>query len=95
MAGLAAGGIGGSADLYMGILKSRSVADAVVKRLDLQKEFESKILEDARRSLEATVKFQAGKDGIITISAANRNPQKAALVANTYVDELWAAAVCS
>lgn len=88
LAGLAAGGIGGSADLYISILKSRSVADAVVKRLDLQKEFESKTLEDARRSLEATVKFQAGKDGIITISADNTNPQKAALVANTYVDEL-------
>jgi len=88
LAGLAAGGIGGSADLYISILKSRSVADAVVKRLDLQKEFESKTLEDARRSLEATVKFQAGKDGIITISADNTNPQKAAVVANTYVDEL-------
>ena len=88
LAGLAAGGIGGSADLYISILKSRSVADAVVKRLDLQKEFESKTLEDARRSLEATVKFQAGKDGIITISANNTNPQKAAVVANTYVDEL-------
>ncbi len=90
LAGLAAGGmgLGGSTDLYMGILKSRSVADAVVKRLNLQKEFKSKTPEDARRTLEGRVKFQAGKDGIISIAANSRDPAKAALLANTFVDEL-------
>src|SRR5512133_1992612 len=33
----ALGGIGGPSDIYMAIIKSRTVADAVVKRLDLQK----------------------------------------------------------
>ena len=89
LAGLAGGmGLGGTSDLYMGILKSRSVADAVIRRLDLQKEFKSKTLEDARKSLEGTVKFQAGKDGIISISADYKDPVKAALFANTFVDEL-------
>ena len=89
LAGLAGGmGLGGTSDLYMGILKSRSVADAVIRRLDLQKEFKSKTLEDARRALEGTVKFQAGKDGIISISADYKDPVKAALFANTFVDEL-------
>jgi tyrosine-protein kinase Etk/Wzc len=81
-------GLGGSNDLYIVILKSRSVADAVIKRLDLQKEFKSKSLEDARRSLEGAVKFQAGKDGIITITADSKDPAKAALLANSIVDEL-------
>ena len=89
LAGLAGGmGLGGTSDLYMGILKSRSVADAVIRRLDLQKEFKSKTLEDARKALEGTVKFQAGKDGIISISADYKDPVKAALLANTFVDEL-------
>lgn len=89
LASLAGGmGIGGSTDLYIGILKSRSVADAVVKRLDLQREFKSKTPEDARKTLEGAVKFQAGKDGIISISADSRDPAKAALLANTFVDEL-------
>lgn len=89
LAGLAAGGIGGgSADLYMGILKSRSVADAVIKRLDLQTEFRTKTIDDARNKLGGAVKFQVGKDGIITIAADNKNPQKAALLANTFVEEL-------
>ncbi|HEY3308630.1 MAG TPA: Wzz/FepE/Etk N-terminal domain-containing protein [Desulfuromonadaceae bacterium] len=90
LAGLAAGGmgLGGSSDLYMGILKSRSVADAVIKKLDLQKEFKSKTIDDTRRNLEGVVKFKAGKDGIISIDADNKDPKKAALLANTFVEEL-------
>jgi len=90
LAGLAGGGIGlgGSNDLYIGILKSRSVAYAVIKRLDLQKDFNAKTLEGARGALEGAVKFQAGKDGIISISADSTDPAKAALLANTFVDEL-------
>jgi tyrosine-protein kinase Etk/Wzc len=88
LAGLAGGVLGGSSDLYMGILKSRSVADAVIKRLDLQTEFKAKNLDDTRNSLAGAVKVQAGKDGIISISADSTDPKKAALLANTLVDEL-------
>ncbi|MGA2404561.1 MAG: Wzz/FepE/Etk N-terminal domain-containing protein [Syntrophobacteraceae bacterium] len=83
------GGLGGgSADLYLGILKSRSVADAVIKRLNLQKEFKAKTIDDTRKTLEGAVKFKAGKDGIISIDADSKDPQKAAQLANTFVDEL-------
>jgi tyrosine-protein kinase Etk/Wzc len=91
LAGLASGmGLGGgSTDLYLGILKSRSVADAVIKRLDLQKIFEKKTMEETRKALEHVVKMQAGtKDGIISIVAESKDPRLAALLANTFVDEL-------
>ncbi|MBI2355252.1 MAG: lipopolysaccharide biosynthesis protein [Deltaproteobacteria bacterium] len=89
LAGLAGGmGFGGSSDLYMGILKSRSVADAVIKRLDLQNEFKTKTIDDTRKVLEGSVKFKAGKDGIISIDADSKEPKKAALLANTFVEEL-------
>jgi tyrosine-protein kinase Etk/Wzc len=87
LAGLA-GGLGGSADLYLGILKSRSVTDSVIKRLDLNTEFKSKNADSTRTTLQSLVKFQAGKDGIITISADYTDPAKAALLANTFIDEL-------
>jgi uncharacterized protein involved in exopolysaccharide biosynthesis len=87
LAGLA-GGMGANADLYLGILKSRSVADAVIKRLDLHKELKSKNADDTRKKLAGLVKFQAAKNGMITISADNKDPAKAALLANTFVDEL-------
>lgn len=90
LAGLASGmGLGGSTDLYLGILKSRSVADAVIKRLDLQIIFEKKTVEETRKALEQVVKMQAGnKDGIISIVAESKDPQLAALLANTFVEEL-------
>jgi uncharacterized protein involved in exopolysaccharide biosynthesis len=86
--GLAGGFGGGSADLYLGILKSRTVTDAVIKRLNLQTEYKSKNADDTRKMLEGLVKFQAAKDGIITITADDKDPVKAALLANTFVDEL-------
>ena len=88
LAGLAAGGLGGSSELYLGILKSRSVADAVIARLDLQKEFKTKNIDDTRKALERVVRSQSGKDGIITVSADSKDPVKAARLANTFVDEL-------
>lgn len=91
LAGLAAGGmmgLGGSADLYMGILKSRSVADAVIKKLELQKEFKTKTIDDTRKKLDRVVKFKSGKDGIISIDADSKDPNRAALLANTFVEEL-------
>lgn len=88
LAGLSPGGLGGSSDLYLGILKSRTVTDAVIKRLDLQTEFKTKNIDDTRNVVEKIVKFQAGKDGIITVSADSKDPKKAALLANTFVDEL-------
>jgi uncharacterized protein involved in exopolysaccharide biosynthesis len=88
LAGLAGGLGGGSADLYMGILKSRTVTDAVIKRLNLTTELHSNNADDIRRKLQNLVKFQAGKDGIITITVDYTDPVKAALFANTYIDEL-------
>lgn len=87
LAGLAAG-LGGGSDLYLGILKSRSVADAVIQRLSLEKVYEAKSLESVRRRLVQAVRFQAGKDGIITITADDRDAKLTALLANAYVDEL-------
>lgn len=90
LAGLAGGmgGLGGNADLYIGILKSRSVADAVIKRLDLLKEYNAKTPDAARNALASAVKVQAGKDGLISVSSDNTDPQKAALLVNTLVEEL-------
>jgi uncharacterized protein involved in exopolysaccharide biosynthesis len=88
LAGLATGGLTGSSDLYLGILKSRRVADAVIQRLDLQRELEAKDLDETRRAVEKAVRFQAAKDGIITVSADSKDPVKAALLANTFVEEL-------
>lgn len=83
------GGLGGPGDLYLAITKSRTVADAVVKRLDLQKAEDGRTLtlESARNAARGAVKVAVGKDGIITVSASSRDPQKAADLANAFMNE--------
>jgi len=82
------GGLGGPGDLYLAITKSRTVADAVVKRLDLQKaDGRTLSLEKARNGLMGATKIAVGKDGIITVAANSKDPQKAAVLANAIVDE--------
>ena len=88
LAGIAAGGLGGGSDLYVGILKSRSVADAVIKQLNLVEVYKAKSLESARKGLEGAVKVQGGKDGIISIVAEDEDPKRSAQLANAFVEEL-------
>jgi len=83
-----AAGLGGSTDLYLGILKSRSVADAVIQRMGLMQVYKTKTWDATRKKLEGTVKFQAGKDGIITVTAEDKEPRTAAMLANTFIQEL-------
>lgn len=95
MAALAAGaGLGGSSDLYVSILKSRSVADDVIKKLDLSAKLKAKNADVARHALSGKVKiFAEPKSGIIIIAADDHDPKQAAELANTFVEELGKATV--
>lgn len=84
----AAAGIKNPSDLYVGMLKSRTVADAMIARFDLVNYYEAELTQDARKSLEGVSSFTAGKDGIITISVDDKDPELAAKMANAYVEEL-------
>lgn len=89
IAGIASSfGGGGGAPLYLGILNSRSVADAVIKRLDLEKTFKADSMDVARKKLANLVKMQAGKDGIISITAEGKDPKLVSDLANAFVAEL-------
>lgn len=88
LASLATGNLSGGADLYVGILKSRSVGDAVINRLNLAQVYKKKSLAETRGALAASVKFEAGKDGIISITADDKDPKLTAKLANAFVEEM-------
>ena len=89
-ANLAGGSLGlkNPADLYVGMLKSRTVADALIARFDLMQIYETKTLYDTRKALEAQSTIAVGKDGIISVQVEDEEPKRAAAIANAYVDEL-------
>lgn len=75
-------------DLYVGILKSRTIADALISRFHLQKVYGDKFLQSARKHLARSTTIKAGKDTLIRIQVDARDPKLAARLANAYVEEL-------
>jgi uncharacterized protein involved in exopolysaccharide biosynthesis len=88
LTGLALGGLGGGADLYLGVLKSRSVSDAVIKKLDLMRVYKKKTIDETRQTLDKVVRAESGKDTIIAITVEDKDPKLAAQLANALVEEL-------
>ncbi len=89
-----AGGLGSAiglenpADIYIGMLKSRSVADALIRRFELQELYGAASLADARDELEKQVSITNGTYGLITVVFEDKDAKRAAAIANAYVEEL-------
>ena len=76
------------ADLYIGILKSRSIADVLIHQFQLQEVYSDKYLVTARKHLAHNTTIETGKDALIHVLVEDRDPRRAAALANAYVDEL-------
>jgi uncharacterized protein involved in exopolysaccharide biosynthesis len=87
--GAATAGVKNPNDLYVGMLKSRTVADNLIQRFDLNKLYDKRYQSDTRKELEKVTTIVAGKDGIITIEVDDKDPKRAAQLTNAYVDELF------
>ena len=90
MASLAGGSLGlkNPNDMYVAMFKSRTVEDAMVQRYELMKEYRAKYPSDARRDFENNVSVDGtGKDTLIHISVKDRKPERAAELANGYVEQ--------
>jgi len=75
-------------DLYIGMLKSRTVADNLIARFELNQVYDQSLQSGARSILQNNTTIVAGRDGIIIIDVDDRDPNRAAELANAYVDEL-------
>ena len=91
LAGLAgaAGGVRNSGDQYVALMQSVTLSDRIIDRFDLMKVYDADFRVDARRVLAGNVRITLGKrDGWITVEVEDKSPQRAADMANRYVDEL-------
>ena len=83
-------GLKNPSDVFVGMLKSRTVEDALVNRFDLRKVYNVKRYQDARKTLEKRSEIDPEKEGLISIQVSDRDPKRAADIANAWVDELRA-----
>lgn len=82
-------GLKTSADLFVGVLESRTIQDGVITKFDLRKVYGAKNWEDARKDLSDKTEISNDrKSGIIKIEVTDRNPRRAAAIAAEYVNEL-------
>lgn len=88
MASLAGGSLGlkNPNDMYVAMIKSRTVEDAMVQQFELMHEYHDKLLSQARKDFEKHAEVDgSGKDNLIRISVEDRDPAKARDMANGYV----------
>lgn len=90
VAALAGGSLGikNPNDMFVAMLRSRSVEDAIVEHFGLMQEYHKKYPSDARKAFEDhTIVDGNGKDTMIHISVVDHDPRRAAEIANGYVDQ--------
>jgi len=75
--------------LYIREMQTRPVEDDLIKRFDLFRVYHGKTLEGVRKVLEANSAFDEDrKSGIISVQITDKDPTRAAALANGYAEEL-------
>ncbi len=84
--------LGGSSEAYsyIAILQSRSAMERVVQKFDLVKVYKSRrnSVEEAIRTLRKNVEVDIATEGNITVTVYDKSPQRAADMANYFVELL-------
>jgi tyrosine-protein kinase Etk/Wzc len=76
-------------DVWVGILKSQTITDAIIARFNLRALYKTKNIEGVRKQLLNKVDISKDKkDNILTITVVDKDPERAAEMANAFVEEL-------
>jgi uncharacterized protein involved in exopolysaccharide biosynthesis len=94
------GGVGGAAagavgiknpnELYIGMLRSRTIADQLIEKHKLADVYDKRSMEQVRKVLAKKTSISSGKDNLITIEVEDTDPKRAAAIANSYIANLLA-----
>lgn len=83
------GSVKSPADQYAALMKSTTVQDRLVDQYDLMQVYDVEYRFEARKELDDNVNIAVGKkDGLVTVSVDDKDPQRAAGLANSHVEEL-------
>jgi len=75
-------------DLFLSILKSRTIAKAVVESQNLRKHYETSHIERAANRLQKATSINASREGVINVKVEDTRPNMAASIANAYLEYL-------
>jgi tyrosine-protein kinase Etk/Wzc len=75
-------------DLYVGLLTSRPIADAIIQRFGLAAAYKAGDMTSARKKLAMNTQVRVEKSGFIAVTVTDNSKTQAADIANAYTDEL-------
>ncbi|MBA5862234.1 MAG: hypothetical protein GDA65_05955 [Nitrospira sp. CR1.1] len=75
-------------DVFVSILKSRLMADDVIKKFNLMDRYREKTMVETRKELEDHLRITVTKEKVIKVSVEDEDPQVASDMANFYVSNL-------
>lgn len=82
-------GLGTQGQLFVRVAGSRTIEDRMIQRFDLMNLYGTKYIEDCRKEFESDTDVEEDrKSGAIDITVRDRDPHRAAAMANAYVEEL-------
>jgi capsule polysaccharide export protein KpsE/RkpR len=82
-------GLKSNGEVFVGMLHSNTVENALIDKFDLRKAYHVRTWKDAREDLEDRTEISADrKSGIITIKVSDRSPTRAAEMGREYVSQL-------
>ncbi len=92
LAALAGEGLGlkNPNELYMGLLQSTTIADALIRQFDLISDYRAADQTAARTTLAKNTAVVSEKSGLIAISVTDGDKKRAAAMANAYTSQLRA-----
>ncbi len=90
LAAIASGGLGlkNPNDIYVGMLTSRPIADAIIQKFGLMQVYHAKDMTEARKKLAGYTEVTAEKSGFVAISVTDKDKKRVAEMANAYTDQL-------
>jgi capsule polysaccharide export protein KpsE/RkpR len=90
LAAMAGGGLGlkNPNDIYVGLLTSRPIADAIIQKFGLMQAYHAKDTTTARKQLAGYTEVTSEKNGFIAVSVTDKDKKRVAEMANAYTDQL-------
>lgn len=76
------------AEVFKAILESRRINEEIVRRFDLQKLYKKKYMVDTIKELRRHAHIGVDDVGMILVSVEDKDPKRAAAMANAYCEEL-------
>ncbi len=90
LAAIAGGGLSlrNPNDIYIGLLTSRPIADAIIQKFNLAEEYHARDMTEARIKLAGCTEVTTSTSGFIAVSVTDKDKKRVAELANAYSGEL-------